>query len=207
MGSWTSSLWQFNQQPARVLLLGLDAAGKTTLLYKMKLGEVETVIPTIGLCIEKLNTKAVQFTSLDMGGRCPVRPLWRFYAEQIDALVLVVDAADSERLEHVHNDFAFVLKISPADVPVLIFANKMDLPTAQSIQTISEQLQLQQLLGSSRQWHVQASSFTTDAGIVEGLQWLDRALNGAIPTKSTKAFHSGVVKAVQAKLKTWHPFP
>ena len=78
---------------------GLDAAGKTTILYKLKLGEVVTTIPTIGFNVETIEHKNVAFTAWDVGGRCKMRPLYRHYYPGTDALVYVVDANDRDRME------------------------------------------------------------------------------------------------------------
>jgi small GTP-binding protein len=63
----------------RILMLGLDAAGKTTLLYKLKLGEIQTTIPTIGFNVETLEYKNLKFTVWDVGGQTKIRHLWRHY--------------------------------------------------------------------------------------------------------------------------------
>ena len=71
----------FGKQEAGVLMIGLDAAGKTTILYKLKLGEIVTTIPTIGFNVETLEYKNLKFTVFDVGGQDKIRPLWRHYYE------------------------------------------------------------------------------------------------------------------------------
>jgi len=71
----------------RLLMNGLDAAGKTTILYKLKLGEVVTTIPTIGFNVETVAYKNINLTVWDVGGRDKIRPLWRHYYHNTDALV------------------------------------------------------------------------------------------------------------------------
>ena len=56
------------------LMVGLDAAGKTTILYKLKLGEVVTTIPTIGFNVEQVDYKNISFTVWDVGGQDKIRP-------------------------------------------------------------------------------------------------------------------------------------
>ncbi|KAF6339782.1 hypothetical protein mRhiFer1_008056 [Rhinolophus ferrumequinum] len=63
----------------RILMVGLDAAGKTTILYKLKLGEIVTTIPTIGFNVETVEYKNISFTVWDVGGQDKIRPLWRHY--------------------------------------------------------------------------------------------------------------------------------
>jgi len=69
----------FGKKEMRILMVGLDAAGKTTILYKLKLGEVVTTIPTIGFNVETVEYKNISFTVWDVGGQDKIRPLWRHY--------------------------------------------------------------------------------------------------------------------------------
>merc|ERR1712126_464283 len=74
----------------RILMVGLDAAGKTTILYKLKLGEIVTTIPTIGFNVETVEYKNISFTVWDVGGQDKIRPLWRHYFQNTDGLIFVV---------------------------------------------------------------------------------------------------------------------
>ena len=89
----------------RILMVGLDAAGKTTILYKLKLGEIVTTIPTIGFNVETVEYKKINFTVWDVGGQDKIRPLWRHYYQNTQGLIFVVDSNDSsifdEFLEYV----------------------------------------------------------------------------------------------------------
>nr|XP_051681004.1 ADP-ribosylation factor 2 isoform X4 [Oryctolagus cuniculus] len=69
----------FGKKEMRILMVGLDAAGKTTILYKLKLGEIVTTIPTIGFNVETVEYKNISFTVWDVGGQDKIRPLWRHY--------------------------------------------------------------------------------------------------------------------------------
>ncbi|KAK8650054.1 hypothetical protein V6N13_139704 [Hibiscus sabdariffa] len=69
----------FAKKEMRILMVGLDAAGKTTILYKLKLGEIVTTIPTIGFNVETVEYKNISFTVWDVGGQDKIRPLWRHY--------------------------------------------------------------------------------------------------------------------------------
>jgi len=83
----------------RIILQGLDAAGKTTILYKLKLGEVVTTIPTIGFNVETVSFKNIEMTCFDCGRRCPMRGLWRHYYQHSNALIFVIDSNDRDRLK------------------------------------------------------------------------------------------------------------
>lgn len=80
------------------LSVGLDAAGKTTILYKLKLGEIVTTIPTIGFNVETVEYKNICFTVWDVGGQDKIRPLWRHYFQNTQGLIFVVDSNDRERI-------------------------------------------------------------------------------------------------------------
>merc|ERR1712149_70790 len=94
MGLAFSKLWQrmFSNKEMRILMVGLDAAGKTTILYKLKLGEVVTTIPTIGFNVETVEYKNISFTVWDVGGRDKIRPLWRHYYQNTQGIIFVVDS-------------------------------------------------------------------------------------------------------------------
>ncbi|KAL7230233.1 hypothetical protein ACSBR2_008692 [Camellia fascicularis] len=76
----------FGNSEMRVVMLGLDAAGKTTILYKLHIGEVLSTVPTIGFNVEKVQYKNVVFTVWDVGGQEKLRPLWRHYFNNTDGL-------------------------------------------------------------------------------------------------------------------------
>lgn len=81
-----------------IISVGLDAAGKTTILYKLKLGEIVTTIPTIGFNVETVEYKNICFTVWDVGGQDKIRPLWRHYFQNTQGLIFVVDSNDRERI-------------------------------------------------------------------------------------------------------------
>merc|ERR1711925_61057 len=87
------------QTEAKILMVGLDAAGKTTILYKLKLGEIVTTIPTIGFNVETVEYKNISFTVWDVGGQDKIRPLWRHYFQNTQGLIFVVDSNDRERAQ------------------------------------------------------------------------------------------------------------
>jgi small GTP-binding protein len=83
----------------RILMLGLDAAGKTTILYKLKLGEVILSPPTIGFNMESVEYKNIKFQVWDIGGQDKIRQLWKHYFENTHALIYVVDSIDRQRVQ------------------------------------------------------------------------------------------------------------
>merc|ERR1712151_1084656 len=121
-----SQMWGqlIGKQEMRILMVGLDAAGKTTILYKLKLGEVVTTIPTIGFNVETVEYKNISFTVWDVGGQDKIRPLWRYYYHGTQGLVFVVDSSARDELMKILNEDEM------RDAVLLVFANKQDLPNA-----------------------------------------------------------------------------
>eukprot|EP00362_Geleiidae_sp_MMETSP1317_P001136 CAMPEP_0201281422 /NCGR_PEP_ID=MMETSP1317-20130820/2708_1 /ASSEMBLY_ACC=CAM_ASM_000770 /TAXON_ID=187299 /ORGANISM="Undescribed Undescribed, Strain Undescribed" /LENGTH=136 /DNA_ID=CAMNT_0047591173 /DNA_START=19 /DNA_END=425 /DNA_ORIENTATION=+ len=133
MGLSLSRLWArlFGKKEMRILMVGLDAAGKTTILYKLKLGEVVTTIPTIGFNVENVEYKNISFTVWDVGGQDKIRPLWRYYYQNTQGLIFVVDSNDRERTEDAKDELLRMLQEDELrNSVVLVFANKQDLPNA-----------------------------------------------------------------------------
>ncbi|KAH7492057.1 ADP-ribosylation factor [Phytophthora ramorum] len=96
----------FGKKEMRILMVGLDAAGKTTILYKLKLGEVVTTIPTIGFNVETVEYKNISFTVWDVGGQDKIRPLWRHYYQNTQGLIFVVDSNDRDRVDAARDEAA-----------------------------------------------------------------------------------------------------
>ena len=161
----------FPSTPSRLLMLGLDAAGKTTILYKLKLGEVVTTIPTIGFNVETVEHNNINFTVWDVGYRDKVKPLWRHYYESTDAVIFVVDSFDKERMEEAKNVLETVLGDEKLQSkPLLVFSNKVDIPQSLNTTEVTDKLCLHKHRG--REWFIQATCAVTGEGIVDGLEWL-----------------------------------
>merc|ERR1712065_87878 len=155
----------------RILMVGLDAAGKTTILYKLKLGEVVTTIPTIGFNVETVEYKNISFTVWDVGGQDKIRPLWRHYYQNTQGLIFVVDSNDRDRIEPAREELhKMISEDELRDAVILVFANKQDLPNAMTAAEVTDKLGLHSL--RSRNWYIQA----TGAGLYEGLDWLSATL-------------------------------
>jgi ADP-ribosylation factor 1/2 len=165
----------FSKQEMRILMVGLDAAGKTTILYKLKLGEVVTTIPTIGFNVETVEYKNISFTVWDVGGQDKIRPLWRHYYQNTQGIIFVVDSNDRERAEDAREELHRMLNEPElSDAVLLVFANKQDLPKAMKPADVAERLGLSAL--RTRVWHIQGCCATTGDGLYEGLDWLVETL-------------------------------
>uniref|UniRef100_V9L5F0 ADP-ribosylation factor-like protein 14 n=1 Tax=Callorhinchus milii TaxID=7868 RepID=V9L5F0_CALMI len=162
----------FSGLQARLLMLGLDAAGKTTVLYKLKLNETVSTIPTLGFNVEMVEPiRNVSFTVWDVGGQDKIRALWRHYFTNTDGLFFVVDSADPERLAEARDELHKMLGDEHLlRVPVVVLANKQDLPGAWGVKEITQSLELRKL--SCREWHVQSCCAVTGEGILEAVEKL-----------------------------------
>ncbi|CAB4290579.1 unnamed protein product [Prunus armeniaca] len=161
----------FPKNGVRILMVGLDASGKTTILYKLKLGEIVTTIPTIGFNVETIEYKNITFTVWDVGGQDKIRPLWRHYSQNTQGLIFVVDSNDRERIAEARSELHHILSESElSNVTLLVLANKQDLPNAMCASEIADKLALHLL--SLRYWYIQCTSATSGQGLYEGLDWL-----------------------------------
>ncbi|KAJ2786194.1 Arf GTPase arf1 [Coemansia javaensis] len=177
MGISFSSLFQnlFGKKEMRILMVGLDAAGKTTILYKLKLGEIVTTIPTIGFNVETVEYKNISFTVWDVGGQDKIRPLWRHYFQNTQGIIFVVDSNDRDRIDEARDELQRMLNEDELrDAILLVFANKQDLPNAMNNEEIVEYLNLGTI--RSRDWYIQKTCATSGDGLYEGLEWLSSNL-------------------------------
>ncbi len=173
MGFLFSKIWTklLGKRDVRMLMVGLDAAGKTTILYQLKMGETVKTIPTIGFNVETLDYKGLNFTVWDVGGQDKIRVLWKHYYQNTDGLIFVVDSNDRDRIDDCSEELKKMLAEEELkDCVVLVMANKQDLKEAMSPNEITDKLGMSQLKG--RQWLVQGTSATSGQGLKEGLDWM-----------------------------------
>jgi len=178
MGSFFSKAFQklAGKRDCRILMVGLDAAGKTTILYKLKLGEIVTTIPTIGFNVETVEYKNISFTVWDVGGQDKIRPLWRHYYQNTQGLIFVVDSNDRERVSEAADELKKMLQEDELrDAVVLVFANKQDLPNAMPVAELTTKLDLNNQ--RRNKWYVQSTCATTGDGLYEGLDWLSTSIS------------------------------
>ena len=160
----------------KILLLGLDAAGKTTILYKLNLGDTVNTIPTIGFNVESLRYKNIEMNCWDIGGQKKIRKLWYHYYEGADAVIFVVDSNDPERFQEAKEELhALMDHDSLRDATLLVYANKQDLPQSMSVSEIVDKLELNTRMRRQR-WHAQGAVAVSGSGLYDGLDWLGTAL-------------------------------
>ncbi|KAI6105493.1 ARF SAR [Pisolithus sp. B1] len=163
-------------QDVRILMLGLDSAGKTTILYRLQIGEVVSTIPTIGFNVETVQYKNIKFQVWDLGGQSSIRPYWRCYFPNTSAIIYVIDSSDHARLSTSRSELLTMLSEDElSGVPLLVFCNKQDVEGALKPDEVSERLGLAGK-ETSRQWSVRGSCATKGEGLEEGLDWLVNAI-------------------------------
>jgi len=176
-------------QALHIVILGLDCAGKTTVLYRLRFNEFVNTVPTKGFNSEKIKlslgggdgggqrrrpwmTPSASFHFWDVGGQEKLRPLWRSYTRCADGLVFVVDSVDGERMEEAKTELHKITRLAENQgVPVLVVANKQDLRDALSLAETERLLALQEL-GAATPWHLQPACAIIGEGLQEGVEKL-----------------------------------
>ncbi|GAA6106911.1 ADP-ribosylation factor 4-like [Tachysurus ichikawai] len=176
MGLTLSTLFSSGpvKRQMRLLMVGLDSAGKTTVLYKLKLGKAAATIPTNDFNVETVEHKNISFCVWDVGGQKAIRPLWRHYCENYPetvGLIFVVDSSDRERIQEAAVELQMMLEeVVLRDAAVLVLANKQDLPNAMPVHEMTEKLRLETI--KRRPWFNQSTCATNGTGLYEGLDWM-----------------------------------
>ena len=162
------------KEPKRIVMIGLDAAGKTTITYKLKLGENINAIPTIGFNVETIKINNMKMNIWDLGAQSKIIELWPHYYKEADCLIYVVDSSDRRRLKTAKELVWKAIEDEDLkDVPILIFANKQDLGVMNTQEIVSG-LGLEELKG--RPWYVQGCSAISGDGLFEGFEWVSKQI-------------------------------
>ncbi|TPP65758.1 ADP ribosylation factor 2 [Fasciola gigantica] len=167
------------EREVRVLILGLDNAGKTTVVKKFKGEDINGISPTLGFSIQTLEHMGYKLNIWDVGGQRSLRSYWRNYFETTDALIWVVDSADRIRLEDCRDELAKLLQEERlAGATLLIFANKQDLASSIRPVEIREALALDEI--KSHHWCILGCSAVTGENLLEGVNWLLKDVSSRI---------------------------
>ncbi|ELR25449.1 Arl5family small GTPase [Acanthamoeba castellanii str. Neff] len=179
MGVLFSKVWQafFSYDEFKVIIVGLNNAGKTTTLYKLLLNEVVATAPTIGSNVEEIVYKNIKFVMWDIGGQEAVRSSWTTYYVNTHAVILVVDSTDRKNVKIVKEELEKMLRHeSLRTAKILVFANKQDLKGAMTSAELSDALNLHAV--KDHDWHIQACCALTGEGLFAGMDWLAQQIKG-----------------------------
>ncbi|EKX36942.1 hypothetical protein GUITHDRAFT_158647 [Guillardia theta CCMP2712] len=164
-------LWK---RDATILLLGLDNAGKSTLLHKLCSNELRPFVPTTKAHSKTFSLGNIKFTAWDLGGHEQVRDLWEEYYSGADAIVFMVDSADRARFGEAKREIQQILSVEDiADVPILVLGNKIDLEASVDKDQLAEELGLDDL-EKERDVEVFSCSLVSGSGYYDGFKWLSQ---------------------------------
>uniref|UniRef100_A0A7S4NGR5 Small COPII coat GTPase SAR1 n=1 Tax=Paramoeba aestuarina TaxID=180227 RepID=A0A7S4NGR5_9EUKA len=177
-------LWNLglHEKDAKILLLGLDNAGKTTLLHMLKDDRLACHTPTTHPNMERLNLNSIRFAAWDMGGHETARVVWRDYFPDVDCIVYLVDAVDKDRLKDSKKELDALLSEDALNgVPFVVLGNKIDLPGACSEDELRYHLGLQHTTGKGgnvpseiRPLEVFMCSIVRKSGYGDGFRWISQ---------------------------------
>jgi len=162
------SLYTLSHSDLLIGILLTRSHSTLAILYKLKLNQDVTTIPTVGFNVETVTYKNVKFNVWDVGGQDKIRPLWRHYFSGTQGLIFVIDSNDRARIDEARQELhRIILDREMKEALLLVFANKQDIPGAMTPTEVTEKLRLTQL--KDRMWYVVPSCATTGEGLFEGL--------------------------------------
>jgi len=161
----------FYDKEQKVIIVGLDNAGKTTILYQFLMNEVVHTSPTIGSNVEEIVVKNVHFYMWDIGGQESLRSSWQTYYSNTHFVLLVIDSTDKARLEVSRTELNLMLQHDDLlKSNLLVLANKQDVKGCLTAAEISESLALDKI--KDHNWHIQPCCALTGDGLNQGLKWM-----------------------------------
>ncbi|XP_019603078.2 putative ADP-ribosylation factor-like protein 5C [Rhinolophus sinicus] len=161
----------FGKEEHKVIIVGLENAGKTTILYQFLMNEVVHTCPTIGSNVEEIVLRKTHFLMWDIGGQEALRSTWNTYYSNTEFIILVIDSTDRERLLTTREElYKMLAHEALRDASVLIFANKQDMKDSMTTVEISQFLTLSAI--KDHPWHIQGCCALTGEGLPAGLQWM-----------------------------------
>ena len=161
----------------QIVLLGIDAVGKTTMLYKLNYKQIEKCVPTIGFNLQTTKYQSLKLFSWNLGGCYPFsyrNRAWKPYFEKSIGIIFVIDSTDRDRIVLSKSELDYLLaNDNLKDCILLVFANKQDLNDAMTTKEIIEKFDLEKLNGQ-RKWMIQGTDATKGEGLNEGLEWMQK---------------------------------
>lgn len=172
LSSFLGSLGLLNKE-ASIIIIGLDNAGKSTLLHRLAKNAFGTFAPTEKPIEDEFNIAGISFKAYDLGGHEAVRQIWDDFLPECDGVVFVVDSADSDRLSECEEELSALSAESALyEVPIAVLFNKEDLPFALNSEDLEKSLNwgsLERREGPIKNFRV---SVLRETGYTEAFQWL-----------------------------------
>ena len=158
----------------KIIILGIQNAGKTTILYRLSLGQLVQTTPTIGSNVEEISYNNVKLQAWDLGGQESTRSVWDVYFVNTDAIIYVIDSHDTNYDESKTQFYILLENEALKNAVILIYANKQDLSGAKSVNDIIQIYELNKL--KDHVWNIQPCSAQTGEGLITGMKWLSDQL-------------------------------
>ena len=172
MGSFFSSIYEMfsDYKNIKIVFLGLPNAGKTTILYLLKIGEVIKSIPTISFNKEEIKDKNVRFEAWDLAGSDNSINYWKYYIQGANAIIYVVDASDEKKHLKSKEILHSTLKIMESEeVIIAILSNKHDLVGCVKYPEFVKNFELNKI---KKKWQVFETNKDDTEGYFEAMQWI-----------------------------------
>lgn len=178
MGLLMTKLWQyFSNSEYKVIVVGLDNAGKTTILYHLLMDEVVHTSPTIGSNVEEITWRNIKFIMWDIGGQDSLRQSWATYYSNTNFVFMVIDSSDRERLSVAKDELYKMLNHEDLrKSSLLIYANKQDVKDCLTTTQISQTLNLKSI--KDHAYHIQPCCALSGEGLHQGLEWVTSQIRG-----------------------------
>jgi ADP-ribosylation factor-like protein 5B len=174
MGVLFSKMWVLmaGSREYKTVVLGLNNAGKTSVLYSLLLGKLVPTQPTLGSNVEEFTYRNLKFVAWDLGGQELLRHSWALFYANTDAVIVVVDSADPAGFPAIKQEVTKLLTHPDlANACILVYANKQDLDDALPPAEVALRLGLAESI-TQHPWSIQGCSAVAQTGLNDGLSWV-----------------------------------
>jgi len=192
------------EEKKTIAIIGLDGAGKTTIVGRLLKSDYSLTRPTFGINIEIYKYRSLEFVVYDLGGQTPLREtLWEKFVTSADGLVFVLDSSDKKRFDLAAKEFNNALGYNDK-APVLFLSNKIDLENAASADEVLEVIDFGELTRRQRKYSFARCSALTGELLFESWDWLTLELsqNENLPKTNVKIYGGFIFEADGTEIET-----